>query len=168
MTRLFFRWTRNFFESFVRWLFSMTKMRSAHSIHSGVSGSSASGFMPAEATSMPGYDENVFSAVGLRMRFWPQIKRMRFISRAQGGRGAILGTSRGCKSICDLTPFPSTPARRSGDDATVDRVGAAKGQAGFWVCRHDEHRHESERRHEGDGKDKPSSGHHRGYAQAGQ
>src|SRR5205809_7564965 len=83
MTRLFFRWTRNFFESFVRWLFSMTKMRSAHSIHSGVSGSSASWFMPAEATSMPRYDENVFSAVGLRRRFWPQIKRMRFISICQ-------------------------------------------------------------------------------------
>ena len=58
--------------------FSMTKMISAHSTNSGVNGLSASWFVPAESHSIPGWLANICSAVGLRRRFWLQMKRTRF------------------------------------------------------------------------------------------
>ena len=50
-------------------------MRSAHSSSSGVTGLSAPRFSPAEEVSMPGQSAKICSAVGLRSRFWLQIKR---------------------------------------------------------------------------------------------
>jgi hypothetical protein len=53
----------------------MTKIVSAHSSNSGVTGFSASWFVPAELTSMPARLEKTCSAVGLRSRFWLHMNR---------------------------------------------------------------------------------------------
>src|SRR5258708_39303417 len=54
MTRLLFRLERNFRFSLLRWVFSMTKMMSAHSTCSEDNNTSAPFEMPAEAVSIPG------------------------------------------------------------------------------------------------------------------
>lgn len=59
----------------VEMAFSITKITSAQSIISPSSGISASLFVPADMASMPGYCEKTCSAVGLRSRFWLQMKR---------------------------------------------------------------------------------------------
>ena len=66
---------------FVRCAFSMTKTMSAQRSESGVSGFSASLVVPADAVSMPGCVAKTCSAVGLRRRFWLQMKRT-FFTRA--------------------------------------------------------------------------------------
>src|SRR4051812_11258114 len=68
MTRLPFRLERNFRFSLVRWVFSMTKMTSAHSTCSDDNGTLAPLEMPAESISIPGQVEKICSAVGLRRR----------------------------------------------------------------------------------------------------
>jgi hypothetical protein len=50
-----------------------------HSTSSGVSGFSVSWLVPAELHSMAGWSANTCSAVGLRRRFWLQMKRTRFM-----------------------------------------------------------------------------------------
>ena len=68
MTRLPFRLERNFRVSLLRWVFSMTKMMSAHSTCSDDNGTLAPLEMPAESVSIPGQVEKICSAVGLRRR----------------------------------------------------------------------------------------------------
>lgn len=83
MTRLPRKYAPKFCES-LRWCcFSMTKMTSAHSTSSGDSGLSAPRFVPAEAVSRPGRSANTCSAVGLRRRFWLQMKRRRKLRAAR-------------------------------------------------------------------------------------
>jgi hypothetical protein len=57
MTRLPFKLERNFRFSLARWVFSMTKMMSAHSICSDDNGTLAPLEMPAESVSIPGQVE---------------------------------------------------------------------------------------------------------------
>jgi hypothetical protein len=66
MTRLPFKLERNFRFSLARWVFSMTKMMSAHSTCSDDNGTLAPLEMPAESVSTPGQVEKICSAVGLR------------------------------------------------------------------------------------------------------
>src|SRR6188474_2480685 len=75
MTRLPFKLERNFRFSLARWVFSMTKMMSAHSICSDDNGTLAPLEMPAESVSIPGQVEKICSAVGLRRRLALQTKR---------------------------------------------------------------------------------------------
>ena len=75
MTRLPFKLERNFRFSLVRWVFSMTKMMSAHSTCSDDNGTFAPLEMPAESVSIPGQVEKICSAVGLRSRLALQTKR---------------------------------------------------------------------------------------------
>ena len=81
-----FRYCLNRLESRFLCVSSITKMRSAHISSSGVTGFSASWLRPAEATSIPGHDENKRSAVGLRSRFWLQINSTRFMRGKCTGR----------------------------------------------------------------------------------
>lgn len=62
-------------DSFLLCVCSITKIRSAHSMSSTDKGVSASWLRPADAHSIPGCSANTCSAVGLRHRFLPQIKR---------------------------------------------------------------------------------------------
>ena len=62
--------------SLLRCAFFITKIRSAHSTNSAVSGFSASWLVPAESTSRFSRRENTCSAVGLRSLFWLQTNRM--------------------------------------------------------------------------------------------
>src|SRR6266700_2506694 len=75
MTRLLFRLERNFRFSLLRWVFSMTKMMSAHSSCSEDNNTSAPFEMPAESVSTPGQVEKTCSAVGLRRRLALQTNR---------------------------------------------------------------------------------------------
>ena len=61
--------------SLVRCMFSITKMMSAYSTSSAVSGVSASALVPAEATSMSFRVAKTCSAVALRNRFWLQTNK---------------------------------------------------------------------------------------------
>ena len=62
-------------ESLVQCDRSMQKIVLAHSSSSGVTGLSESALTPADEVSIPGQAENTCSAVGLRSRFLPQMKR---------------------------------------------------------------------------------------------
>jgi len=72
---------RNFRFNLCLWTFSMTMIKSAHSICSTESGTSASGASPAESTSIPGCPRKISSAVGLRSLLREQRKRTRFMRR---------------------------------------------------------------------------------------
>jgi len=72
-----------FFRKLASIVFSMTKMTSLHARRSEHTGVSASGFSPAEATSKPGRFAKTRSAVGLRSRFWLQMKSTFFIQLIQ-------------------------------------------------------------------------------------
>ena len=74
MTRLPFKLDWNFRFNLLRWVFSMTKMMSAHSICSDDNGTFAPFEMPAESVSIPGQVEKICSAVGLRSRLALQMK----------------------------------------------------------------------------------------------
>ena len=74
ITRLPPRCGLNRAESFDRCTRSITKIKSAHSSSSGVTGICAPWLSPADAVSMPGHDEKTCYAVGLRSRFWLQMK----------------------------------------------------------------------------------------------
>lgn len=69
------RWGLKRVEIFARCERSMQKIVSAHSSNSGVTGLSESALVPAEEVSMPGQSAKTCSAVGLRSRFLPQMKR---------------------------------------------------------------------------------------------
>lgn len=75
-----FRNFLNFFETLFLWDFSITKMMSAHSIRSPLTGVSASLFVPAPIALMPSYFEKTSSPVGLLSLFSLQINNrfMRF------------------------------------------------------------------------------------------
>src|SRR6218665_309416 len=75
ITRLPSRCARNFFDNLLRWAFSITKIRSAQCSNSGDTGVLASLPSPADCVSMPGQLANTCSPVGLRRRFWVQMKR---------------------------------------------------------------------------------------------
>src|SRR3990167_1849776 len=68
-------WRRNFSASLRRWRLSITRINSAHSSSSGLTGLSASRLTPADAVSTPGQSAKTCSAVGLRRRFLAQINR---------------------------------------------------------------------------------------------
>ena len=80
ITRLLTKQEGNFLDNFFLWTFSITKIISAHSINSGVRKVSAVFSSPAEFVCTPGHLEKIFSAVGLRSRFWLQINKTFFIS----------------------------------------------------------------------------------------
>jgi hypothetical protein len=69
------KWDLNLAESLARCERSMQKIVSAHWSNSAVTGLSESTLIPADEVSMPGQSANTCSAVGLRSRFLPQIKR---------------------------------------------------------------------------------------------
>src|SRR5207342_2362307 len=71
---------------------SITKMMSAQCSSSGVTRFSASWLSPAEDVSMPGQLANTCSAVGLRNRFWLQMKRT---WRAKGSAALSSGSGHG-------------------------------------------------------------------------
>ena len=75
-----------------------TKMMSAHSTSSGVTGFSASGLSPADEHSRSVRAENRCSAVGLRREFCLQMKRMRFMTLRTKGRDSL------CFSIPTILP----------------------------------------------------------------
>ncbi len=65
----------NLLVSFVLCDSSITRITSAQSMSSAVTGVAAFGFVPAPIASTPSYLENTASAVGLRKRFSLQTKR---------------------------------------------------------------------------------------------
>ena len=99
-TRAFFRWVLNFEDSLLRCAFSITKMISAHSNNSGVTGFSASLFSPADAHSNSDQDENTCSAVGLRSLFWLQMKST-FLMRTSPSGIAKSSNWTVCRNACN-------------------------------------------------------------------
>lgn len=87
-TRLFLSHGWNFFESFLRWDGSITKIISAHSISSLPRRISAPRSIPAESTSNPSYSANMASAVGLRSWFYCKRK---VISRSKLSKFILIG-----------------------------------------------------------------------------